>query len=124
MPVFFAQVRHGGDAVKSDVLHPLTHLLHRAAAHVSVYISLTAKLLTELEKLVRAEAVVLHHAAPVGVDHLLAGFLRTDAVLPVVLVRKTAARPAQHGNLHLLQGVHHVLAHPVHVGNVGIFSHI
>ena len=124
MPVFLAQIRHRGNAVKGHVLHPLAHLLHRAAAHISVYIGFTAKLFAELKKFVRTETVVLHHTAPVGVDHLLARLLRTDAVLPVVLVRKTAARPAQHRDLHFLQRAHHILTHPVHVRNIGIFAHI
>ena len=93
--VFLAQIRHGGDAVEGHVLHPFAHLLHCAASHVSVHIGLTAKLLAKFKKLVGAEAVVLHHAAPVGVYHLFTVFFGADAVPPVVLVRKTAARPTQ-----------------------------
>ena len=71
-----------------------------------------------------AKAVILRHTAPVCVDHFLSGFLRPDAVLPVVFVRKAAARPAQHRQLHLAQRCHDIIAHPVCVGYLGILAHI
>ena len=98
--VFLSLIRHGGYAVKGDVLHPFGHFLYGAASHVAVHISLTVKLSAQLEKFVGAEAVVFHHAAPVGVDHLFSVFLRPDAVHPVVFIREAAARPAQDGDLH------------------------
>ena len=102
MAVFFSLIRHGGYAVKGDVFHPFGHFLYGAASHVAVHIGLTAELSAQLEKFVGTEAVVLYHAAPVGVDHLFSAFLRPDAVHPVVFVRKAAARPAQDGDLHFL----------------------
>ena len=72
----------------------------------------------------RTEAVILNYAAPMGVDHFLSAFLRTDTVSPVIFVCETAARPAQHGNLHFFKRLYNVVSHTVCVGNVGIFSHI
>ena len=118
-----AKLRHGGHAVEGHVLHPLGHLLHGAAAHIAVDVGLAAQLLAELEELVGAEAVVLHHPAPVGVHHPLAPLLRADAVLPVVLVRKASAGPAQHGNLQPFQRLHHIGAHAVLVGDMGVLPH-
>ena len=121
--VLAAQLRHGGDAVKRHVLDPLAHLLHGAAAHVAGDIRLAAQLAAQLHELMRAEGIVLHNAAPVRVHHALARFLRADAVLPVILVCKAAARPAQHGNADIPQRLHNVGAHPVHVRNGAVFSH-
>ena len=53
-----------------------------------------------MHKFVRAEMVVLDHAAPVGIDHPLARFPRADAVLPMIFIGKAAARPAQDRDLN------------------------
>ena len=71
-----------------------------------------------------AEAVVLQHAAPVRIDHLLALFLRPNAVHPVILIGKTASRPTQERNLHLPQCVHHIRAHAVYVLYAGIRTNV
>ena len=82
--------------------------LYRAASHISVYIGFAAQLFTEFKEFVGSEAVVFHNAAPMGVDHFFPVFLGADAVFPVIFIRKAAARPAQHGNLHFLQRLHHI----------------
>ena len=118
-----AQVGHGGFPVEGHVLHPLAHLLNGAGAHVAVDVGFAAHLAAELHEFMGAEGVVLHHAAPVGVHHALAVFLGANAVLPVVLVGEAAAGPAQHRQLDVLQGLHHVGAHAVDVGDGGILTH-
>ena len=60
-----------------------------------------AELLAQVHELVRAEVVVLRHAAPVRVDHRRALLARADAVPPVVLVGEAAARPAQDRDLQV-----------------------
>ena len=124
LAVFPAEVGHGGLAVKGHVLYPLAHLLHGAGAHVAVDVGLAAHLAAELHKLVGAKGVVLYHAAPVGVHHALAALLGANAVLPVVLIGEAAAGPAEHRQLDVPQGFHHVGAHAVDVGDGGILSHI
>src|SRR5262249_45689665 len=47
---------------------------------------------------------------------------RTDPVAPVVLVGEAAARPAQHGDLQLLQRGHDVVANAARVGNRGALA--
>ena len=114
--------RHRGNAVEGHVLHPLAHFLNGAAADIAVDIWLTANLTAQLHELVRAEGVVLHHAAPMRVDHALSVFLGADAVLPVVLVGKAAARPAQHRYANVTQRLHNVRSHAVYVRNRAILS--
>ncbi len=121
--VGLAQLCHGRNALKGHIFHPFAHFLNGTAAHVSVDISLAAQLLTQLHKLVGSKAVILHHTAPVGVNHFLTALLGTDTLLPVILVGKTASGPAKHGHVDLLQRLHHIRAHTLHIGNMGIFSH-
>ena len=99
------------------------HLLRGTAPHVAADVRLAAQLVAQPHELVGAKAVVLDHAAPVGVDHALAVCLRADAVLPVVLVGKAAARPAQVGNVQLLECLDYGLVVAMDVGNGGLFSH-
>ena len=124
MAVFLTQLRHRGNAVKGHIFHPLGHLLHRTASHVSVDVGFAAKLPAQLKKLMCPEAVVLHYAAPVGIYHAFSRLFRADAVLPVILVRKAAARPAQHRDLYLLKRLHHVRAHTVLIRDPGILPDI
>ncbi len=70
-----------------------------------------------------AKRVILDGATPVVVAQRGTLVLRTDAVHPVIVVGKTAARPAQHGNLQRFQGFEHVLAVAVDVGNLRAFAH-
>ncbi len=69
-----------------------------------------------------AEVVVLHHAAPMCVDHGRPLVARADAVHPMVLVGKTAARPAHDRHLDFAQGIDHIGADAAHVGNLGILA--
>ena len=123
LTVLPAEVCHGGLPVKGHVLHPLAHFLHSAGAHVSVDVGLATHLTAELHELMGAKGVVLHHAAPMGVDHALTGLLGANAVLPVVLVGKAAPRPTEYRQLDVLQGFYHVGAHAVDVGNGRVLAH-
>ena len=67
--------------------------------------------------------VILDGSAPVIVTQRWSLVLRSDAIHPVVIVGKTAARPAQHRNLQRLQGFEHILAVAVDVGNLRTFTH-
>ena len=123
MTVFCAKICHGGYSVKGHVLHPFGHFLHGAAAEIAVDIGLAAQLFTQFHIFMGTEAVIFYDAAPVGIDHFFAVFFRTDSVLPVILVRKTASRPAEHRDADLFQRFHDVTAHPVDIGNLGILAH-
>ena len=124
MSVGLSQICHGRDAVKGHIFHPFRHFLYGAASHIPVNIGFAAQLLTQLKKLMGSEAVVLQDAAPVGIDHLFAVFFRADPVLPVVFIRKASPRPAQYRNPDFLKSLHHIRAHPVLIGNPGIFFYI
>ena len=124
MPVFLSLICHRRNALKGHILYPLRHLLHRSASDISINICLTAKLTAKFKKLMRTEAVVLYDSAPVRVDHFLSVFLRTDAILPMILVCKASARPAQHRNFHFFQRFHNIISHTVCIWNIGVFSHI
>ena len=106
-------------ALEGHVFDPVRHLLGRSAADVGGDVGIGADLLAEVEELVRPEAVVLHHAAPVDVDApgpLLRG---ADPVLPVVLIGEAAARPAQVRDLDLAEGLDDVLANAARVRDPG-----
>ena len=105
-----AEVGQGRVGVARHVFDPLHRLLHGAAADVEANVRLDAEQLAEIEKLVRAEVIVFHDAAPVGVDHRRAFFAGSDAVAPVVLIGEAAARPAELRHLERFQGGHHVVA--------------
>src|SRR6185436_12234399 len=98
-------------------------LLHGAAANVEADVGLGADLLAEVEELVRAEMIVLHHAAPVRVDHRRPRLPRADAVAPMVLVGKTAAGPADLRRLDLFQRSDDVVADAAGVRNRRVFAH-
>ena len=69
------------------------------------------------------EGVVLDHAAPVDVHHLLAAFPGADTVLPVILLGKAAARPADGGHADLPEGLGHVLSDALFVGDGAVLAH-
>ena len=124
VPIFRAKVCHRRYPVKCHIFNPLRHLLYGTASHISVDIGLTSDLTAELKELVGTKAVILDNAAPVGVDHLLAAFLRTDTVLPVILIRKASARPAQNRNLYFFQRLDNIRTHSVHIRNLRMFSYV
>ena len=70
-----------------------------------------------------AEGVVLHHIAPVRVDHPGTVLARADAVAPVVIVGEAAARPAQVRDAQRLEGLHHVEPDACLVRDLGVFAH-
>jgi hypothetical protein len=112
-----AQSGHRALPVQGEVLDPLAHFAHRAAADVGGNVGFAAELVAQVEELVGAEAVGLDHAAPVGVDHGGALFGRADSIAPVVFVGEAAARPAQDGDADRSQGRDDVAADPAHVGD-------
>ena len=120
--VFLSQVGHGADAIEGDVFHPLLHLAHGAAADIAADVRFAAELLAQVHELVRAEVVVLGHAAPVRVDHRRAVRVRADAVHPVIFVSKTTARPTQHGNFDLAQRGDDVFADAARVGDRAVLA--
>lgn len=65
-----------------------------------------------------AKAVILGHAAPVGVYNGFAVLLGANAVAPVIGIGKAAARPTQHGNMQGFQRGYNIIAHAVGVGNI------
>ena len=65
----------------------------------------------------RAKVVVLRHTAPMGVDHSRPLVARADAILPMILVGKTAARPAQDGDFDPLQGLDDIVANAAGIGD-------
>src|SRR5690606_35285535 len=95
----------------------------RAAAGIARHVGIGPQQFREIHELVGAEAVGLGHAAPVGVDLDPALVARTDAVAPVVLVGETAAGPAHHRHLQLLQRRDHVVAVAAGVGDLRILAH-
>ena len=122
--VALAQLRHGGNAVKGHVLHPVGKLLNGAAADVSGDVRLAADKLAEIHEFMRAETVVLDNSAPVGVYHLFALGHFADSVAPVVFIGEAAAGPAQHGELYLPESVHDVLAVAVDVRNIAVLADV
>ena len=70
------------------------------------------------------KAVVLHDAAPVGIDHTAAVLLGTDTVPPVIFIGKAAARPAKNRQMQCPEGFHNVLAHSLDIRNIRILAHI
>ena len=91
--------------------------MRAAGADIAVHIGLGAELLGQVEELVRADGIVLGHAAPAGVDLDRALVARADAFTPVVLVSKAAAGPAHQRHLEGLERANHVLAPAAHWGS-------
>ena len=71
-----------------------------------------------------SERVVLGDAAPVCVYHLFAACLFSDPVLPVILVRKAAAGPAENGELYFSESLDNVISYSVGVGDRRVLAHI
>ena len=117
-------IRHRRYSPERHIFYPLGHLLHRSASEIPVNVGFTSDLAAQLHEFMGSEAIVLHNTAPMGIDHFLSSLLRTDSVLPVILIRKTAARPAQHRHLQLLQCLHHVCSHAIDIGNIRVFSDV
>ena len=115
-PVMLTQLRHRTLVRRIHILHPLRHLVYRATAQIATDVGFGAQLLAHVQELMRAEGIILCGVAPVGVHHL--GTILSDTVHPVILIGKTAAWPSQVWYANLLQGVEHVFAHPVDIGDL------
>src|SRR5690242_3202179 len=103
------------------ILDPVAHFLRRAAAHVSGEVWFRANETAETDEFVRAEAAVLHVAAPVNVDALGSRFGGSDAVAPVIVVRVAAAGPAQNRDAQFFQILDRLAAIAVDIRNWRIF---
>ncbi|MNW56105.1 hypothetical protein D3C74_338080 [compost metagenome] len=112
-----AQLSHRRYTVKGQVFHPFRHFLNRSAAHVAVDVWLTFQHGAQLHEFMGSKMVVLHRAAPVRVNHPFAAFARTDAILPVIFIGKTTARPAQYRHLNFLKRFHNIIADALGVRN-------
>src|SRR3546814_14345756 len=93
-------IPHPPSSTRTDTLFPYPTLF-RSTADIRRNISARAQPFGESHEFMRAEAVVLVHAAPVGVDLDRAVFLRADAVAPVIFVGKASARPADRKSTRL-----------------------
>src|ERR1017187_2070870 len=69
-----------------------------------------------------AEMVILHHAAPVRVDHLRPFLAWADAVFPMIFISETTTRPAQDGKVQLFQCRDHIIADPASIWDGRIFT--
>ena len=122
--VLFTEFGHRTLHLGVQVLDPLGHLLHGAAADVAVDVRFRADEFAKTEKFMRAEGIVLGYAAP-GVVHDARAFgTRPDAVAPVVAVGEAAAGPAEVRDPDPAKGVDHVLAHAVDVRDFGFFPDV
>jgi hypothetical protein len=76
----------------------------------------------QVQKLVRAEGVLIDHTPPVHVDSLGPLFARADAIAPVVVVGKAAARPAEVGDVQFFKRGDDVGADTLGIGGRRIFA--
>ena len=115
--------QHARAGRRGQIFHPLCGLGRRRAAQIGRHIGLRPQPFDEPHELVRAERIVLGHAAPVGVHLHRAPAARADAVAPVIFVGETAARPAHHRHLDRLQRRNHVAAITAVVRDLRIAAH-
>src|SRR5262249_33495895 len=97
------------------VLHPMPGIVDRAEAQVEADIGLRADTLRVAQEPAGAEPVPLE-AVPGQLQTRRALIFRADAVGPGVARREVAARPSQHRDAEGPDGLHHVLAVSVRVG--------
>jgi hypothetical protein len=106
-----AEVGHGRAGVGGHVFDPLHRLLHGAAADVDADVGLACRACSQRSRNSCVPKWLFSTTPPQCVLIIDGPFLaRADAVLPVVLVGEAAARPAQLGNVELLQRGDHVVA--------------
>ena len=110
-------------AIEGKVLDPISHFLRRSTADVARDIGLGTHQFTEVEKLMGPEGIGLDHLSPVDVDLPRPLGARADAVAPVVIVGKAAARPAEIGAIQILQRRDHVIADSPRIGDRRVFPH-
>ena len=104
------------------VLDPLRGLGGRCAADIGRDVGAGVQTVHQSEIFVRAEAVVLVDAAPVGVDLGRARLGRADPVAPMIFVRETPAGPAHHRHVDRLQRVQHVPPVAAVIGDARILA--
>ena len=69
-----------------------------------------------------SETVVFYDASPVCVDHFWTFLIWSDAVLPVILIGKAAARPSEDRDPKIFQCPSNVIPEAVSIGYRRIFS--
>ena len=75
---------------------PIAQLLRTAAADVACEVGLSPDLLAQPKKLVRAQAVVVFHLQAARQAEANRALIdRANAVVPMVMIRIAATRPAQ-----------------------------
>ena len=121
--ILATQLGHRRIGVGGHVLHPFCHLFNRTGTYVARNVRLTAKHLAEVQEFVGAKGIVFHGATPVVVDQTWTILLWANAVHPVIFVGKASSWPAHHGNFKGFQGLKHVLAITLNVGDVRIGSY-
>lgn len=66
--------------------------------------------------------IIFHNASPMSVEDGRALFARADAVLPMVFIGETTARPAQDGDLDFFESGDDVIANAAPVRNCAVFA--
>jgi hypothetical protein len=102
--VLFAQRGHHRVPRRVAVFHPLLRVGPRTRAEIRADVRLVAEHFRVIQKLVRAEAVVLD-GLPGHLETLRTLVARADAILPVVVGREVAARPAQQRDVQIARGL-------------------
>ena len=121
--IFLTQISHRRFAIESDVFHPFRHFFHGAATQIAADIRFGSKQFTEVEKFVRTEGIVFHHATPVRIHHFRTTFARTDTIAPMIFIGKTATRPTEIWNLNFFQSSHNIIAIAIGIRNGRLGTH-
>ena len=72
----------------------------------------------------RPKRVVLHHIAPTAVHDRLPVLFGPHSIHPVIFLRKTSTRPADHGHADRAQSLYYILTDTVDIRDMAPLSHI
>ena len=123
MAVCFSFLRKCRRLFAVTVLHPLSHLGWRAGHHIDIKPWLRADHLAEFHHLVRTELIGIRlESTEVFIVCNRPLLPRTYAVPPVIYIRKTSARPADHRRVQLLKCIHKVFSDSMIIRNLRILS--
>ena len=95
MSILFSKVSHWRYSVKCHIFNPFRHFLNSSATNITIDIRFTSKLTNKFKILMCSKAIIFHNTAPVCVDHFFTICFLTDAIFPMVFIRKTSSRPAK-----------------------------